>query len=199
MIGFVNSHRSQRICCFQKPTKLNYFNRQSQYNDQPHATKVTMHVHKSSILGKIYDILISFIFNPKCTWQNTTCIMYKKKLYKLVVLILVNVSWSFCAHIGSERLQKPTRTNIWWKCTHPQTIEVRCRWVCFLIRTDLEKFSITSLDHRWILCSEWVPSEWESKHLIKTSQIIHVPHKWYPYFLYIASLNTWELFSVLVI
>ncbi len=39
-----------------------------------------------------------------------------------------------------------------------------------LFRTDLEKFSITSLAHQWILCSEWVPSEWESKQLIKTLQ-----------------------------
>ncbi len=38
------------------------------------------------------------------------------------------------------------------------------------IGTDLEKISITSLAQQWILCSEWVPSEWESKHLIKTSQ-----------------------------
>ncbi len=36
------------------------------------------------------------------------------------------------------------------------------------MRTDLKKFSITSLAHQWILCSEWVPSEWESKQLIKT-------------------------------
>ncbi len=28
---------------------------------------------------------------------------------------------------------------------------------------DLEKFSIKSLAHQWILCSEWVPSEWECK------------------------------------
>ncbi len=33
-----------------------------------------------------------------------------------------------------------------------------------------EKNSITSLAHQWILCSEWVPSEWESKQLIKTSK-----------------------------
>ncbi len=32
------------------------------------------------------------------------------------------------------------------------------------------KFSIASLAHQWMLCSEWVPSEWESKQLIKTSQ-----------------------------
>ncbi len=32
------------------------------------------------------------------------------------------------------------------------------------------KFSITSIAQQWILCSEWVPSEWESKQLIKTSQ-----------------------------
>ncbi len=44
-----------------------------------------------------------------------------------------------------------------------------CRWVCFFIRTHLEKCIITSLAHQWILGSEWVPScewvpsEWESK------------------------------------
>ncbi len=46
----------------------------------------------------------------------------------------------------------------------------RCKWVCFFIGTDLEKFGITSLVHQWILSSERVPSEWESKQLIKTSQ-----------------------------
>ncbi len=53
----------------------------------------------------------------------------------------------------------------------------RCRWVCFFIRTDLEKCSITSLAHQWILWSEWVPSEWESKQLIKhcyNPQITHM-------------------------
>ncbi len=33
-----------------------------------------------------------------------------------------------------------------------------------------DKFSITSLAHQWILCSEWVPSEWESKQLWKCSK-----------------------------
>ncbi len=42
----------------------------------------------------------------------------------------------------------------------------RCRWVCFFMWTDLEKCSITSLACCLILCSEWVPSEWESKQLI---------------------------------
>ncbi len=32
--------------------------------------------------------------------------------------------------------------------------------------SDLEKFSITSLVYQWILCSEWVPSEWEYKQLL---------------------------------
>ncbi len=45
----------------------------------------------------------------------------------------------------------------------------RCRGVCWM---DLEKFNIAPLAHQWILCSEWVPSEWESKLLIK-SQGIH--------------------------
>ncbi len=40
-----------------------------------------------------------------------------------------------------------------------------------------EKCSITSLVHQWILCSEWVPSDWESKQLIKTSEKLHVCKK----------------------
>ncbi len=44
----------------------------------------------------------------------------------------------------------------------------------FVSSSDSEcKFSITSLAHQWILCSEWVPSEWESKQLIKNITIIH--------------------------
>ncbi len=50
------------------------------------------------------------------------------------------------------------------------TLDPRCRWVCFFIGTDLEKCCILSLAHQWILCSEWVPSEWEFKQLLKTSQ-----------------------------
>ncbi len=42
-----------------------------------------------------------------------------------------------------------------------------CSWVCFFMETDLENCIITSLAHQWILCSQWVPSEWESKQLIK--------------------------------
>ncbi len=56
--------------------------------------------------------------------------------------------------------------NICWNLGHPI-----CKWVCFFVRTDSEKYSITSLAHQWILCSEWVPSEWESIQLIKTSQL----------------------------
>ncbi len=40
--------------------------------------------------------------------------------------------------------------------------------------SDLEYFSVTLLAHQWIICSEWVPSEWEFKQLINTSQVIHM-------------------------
>ncbi len=47
----------------------------------------------------------------------------------------------------------------------------------FLHGSRLEKFCSTSLAHQWILCSEWVPSEWESKQLINTShQSTSNPH-----------------------
>ncbi len=56
------------------------------------------------------------------------------------------------------------------------------RWerVCFFTETELEKFSITAIAHQWILCSEWVPSEWESKQLINhhnNPQVIQLSEK----------------------
>ncbi len=50
----------------------------------------------------------------------------------------------------------------------------RCRGVS---SSDLEKCSIISLAQQWMLCSEWVPSEWESKQLIKTSQLYTPVHQ----------------------
>ncbi len=53
------------------------------------------------------------------------------------------------------------------KYTHPQAIQDVDEFVSL---ANLEKCSIPSVAQQWILCSEWVPSEWESKQLIKTSQ-----------------------------
>ncbi len=50
-----------------------------------------------------------------------------------------------------------------------------CRWVCFFVGTDLIKCSINTNAYQCILCREWVPSEWESKQLIKT---IKITQKW---------------------
>ncbi len=49
---------------------------------------------------------------------------------------------------------------------------LRCRWVCFFIRTDLEKCCSTSLALQWILCSEWVPNCWLKHH--NNPQVIHI-------------------------
>ncbi len=59
---------------------------------------------------------------------------------------------------------------IFWKCTHPASGTPRCRWVCFFIGRDLEKFCIVLLAHQYILWTECMPSNWEIKELIKTSQ-----------------------------
>ncbi len=53
--------------------------------------------------------------------------------------------------------------NICWKCAHSQAIQ------------DVDEFipySEKILRSSWMLCSEWVPPEWESKQLIKTSQYL---------------------------
>ncbi len=43
----------------------------------------------------------------------------------------------------------------------------------FFDGSDLEKYSIASLAHQWILCSEWVPSEWVQT-ADKNIKIIHI-------------------------
>ncbi len=52
------------------------------------------------------------------------------------------------------------------------------RWVYFFIGTDLEKCNVTSLAHQWMLCSEWVPPEWESWKHHNNSQVFHHSNPW---------------------
>ncbi len=62
--------------------------------------------------------------------------------------------------LSTWRYSSPKNKNllkIYLPSSHP-----KCTWVCFFIRTNLEKCSITILP-QWFLCSEWVPSQ-----LIKT-------------------------------
>ncbi len=44
------------------------------------------------------------------------------------------------------------------KCAHPQAIKGVDE---FLHKNRFGGISVTSLSHQWILCSEWVPSEWD--------------------------------------
>ncbi len=62
----------------------------------------------------------------------------------------------------------------------------RWRWVCFFIRTDLEIIRITSPAHKWIICSEWVSSEWESKQRWWKHHNIHTTTKPWCFYLLFA-------------
>ncbi len=68
--------------------------------------------------------------------------------------------------MGFKEIVSPKNVNL-LKISSPSG-HPRCRWVCFFTRTDLEKCSFASLAHQWILCSESVPSESESKQLKTT-------------------------------
>ncbi len=50
------------------------------------------------------------------------------------------------------------KIQILWKYSHPLAIQDMDVYCCH--RADLEICTITWLSHQWILCSEWVPSEW---------------------------------------
>ncbi len=68
-----------------------------------------------------------------------------------------------------NRIAQP-KMIISWNCPHPLDCP-RCWWVCFFIRFGemYQYVSCSSMDAH----SEWVPSEWESKHLIKNITMIH--------------------------
>ncbi len=92
----------------------------------------------------------------------------KKNIYLFIYFLIVKsvLSYTYALHV--KGIVHPKK-KMYLSSDNPG-----CRWVCSFVGTDLEKFSITSLAHQWILCSEWVPSELESKQLIKTSQVIHM-------------------------
>ncbi len=79
---------------------------------------------------------------------------------------------------------------IWSPSGHP-----RCRWVCSSSE-QIWRNSITSLAHQWILCSEWVPSEWESKQLfeILKSQLLRL-FKLQMNLLSIILLSLWDIWA----
>ncbi len=54
-----------------------------------------------------------------------------------------------------------------WTFTHPQAIQNVEDFVSSSEQI-WRNVALQSLAHQWILCSEWVPSEWESKQRIKT-------------------------------
>ncbi len=93
----------------------------------------------------------------------------------IVYVFVIAMHFNLVSFIVTSELRKWVNEEIvypkmCWKFTHAQTIQDVDEFLhLFFIRTDLEKFNIASLAHQWILCSEWVPSEWESKQLIKTS------------------------------
>ncbi len=70
-------------------------------------------------------------------------------------------------------IKSPERNNTSPKKLKVLTLRPSNMLMSLFLWTDLEKRSITSLAHQWIISSEWVPSEWGSKRLIKTSQVTH--------------------------
>ncbi len=88
-----------------------------------------------------------------------------------------NHKWDLCFSVGQQweklntekEMEMGEVSSLWWEKDFGH---LRCRLVCFFIGTDMEKNIVTLLPHQWIICSEWVPSEWESKRH-DNPQVIH--------------------------
>ncbi len=94
-------------------------------------------------------------------WQETVLALgWTGELRFVATQLPVYMSLSYLTLHGFLYLQLKEmvhpKMKLFWKCAHSQAFK---NAVCFFIRTDLEKFSITWHARQWILCSEWVPSE----------------------------------------
>ncbi len=124
---------------------FSYFNSQSYLSYSYLSLIFTMRFHSKKKMTT---------FQTKNVYSHHTSVKsHKTSHYMCYFLVLAIFKWtSFNPKMKMGKL-------------HLTSGQTRCRWVCFIMK----KCSITSLAHQRILCSEWVPSEWESKQLIKTS------------------------------
>ncbi len=126
---------------------------------------IKIHLFETIILfiyfNPLRDFMLKTLMNI-CRWGKKTHFPFEFSLFFLshwqIFLVLSTSSLSAIVH---------PKMKICWKCAHHQAIQDVDE---FVSSSDLEKCSIPSLSHQWSLCSEWVPSEWESKQLIKASQ-----------------------------
>ncbi len=97
---------------------------------------------------------------PKVSENSQNFLKVSKKSRK--VSKIIGKFWKFTRNVpplGKPKIYSPSG--------HP-----RWRWVWWADESvsTSEKYSIPSLAHQWIICSEWVPSEWEYHN---NPQVIH--------------------------
>ncbi len=112
-----------------------------------------------------YRLVILSLFTSLCDSKSVVLFFFLTKGVR-------NIFGHYSLIISVRGIIHP-EMKVCWKCTHPQAIQNVDEF--FLIGIDLEKCNISALTLQWIHCSEWVPSEWELKQLIKKSLkwIIH--------------------------
>ncbi len=95
-------------------------------------------------------------------FENTTHVWYFRPLFKVIGMAEVRGLSRRLWSIIIKGIVHP-KMKLCWKSTHPQVIQ------------DVDEF-VSSSEQIWrnILCSEWVPSEWESKTADKNIIIIHI-------------------------
>ncbi len=110
---------------------------------------------------------LSLIFTMRFHSKKKMTIFQTKKAYSHHTSVKSHKTSHYMCYFLVLAIFKGTTFNPKMKMgkLHLTSRQTRCRWVCFIMK----KCSTTSLAHQRILCSEWVPSEWESKQLIKTS------------------------------
>ncbi len=146
------------------------------------ALKILLCAHQGSIIFNLapFPVSSSFMFNMKLLWSVSSLVSFwgwQKHLPAVPVasqrstqtcLKSLKVLSMHC--IGKTLTLHCSALKVWCLCeiVHSKNKHfLKIVAGCFFIRTDFEKFRITSFAYQWILCSEWVPSEWEFKQLIK--------------------------------
>ncbi len=141
----------------------------SRRDEKENRTRQASVSRPEAIISWTYWDQVTILYPGKCVSAPILPALDKRVCVCVCVLIWTH-SWYYgrCVFysLSFKGIVHP-KMKLCWKCPHSQAIQDVDE---FVSSSDLEKCSITSVARQWILRSEWVPSELESKQLIKTSQ-----------------------------
>ncbi len=164
-MGHLSGLKSQCVCSFfcQRWTKSTCF-----------GSVNTTNLYKcSTFLTFVYSVMwVSRAMLSFVIWVTRLCYSYFDGLFYCNAIVSLWGWYFLCliTNVESQAMMFWMLIPIILGIVHTK---IKISWKCFCFFSSEQiwrNVALISFAHQWIPCSEWVPSEWESKQLIKTSQ-----------------------------